>query len=115
MNKFDLETLTIKNNNYRKVINTTTNMQVVLMSLEPGVEIGAELHPKTTQFIRVEKGRCVAEFGGKKYLLKDGDAIVVPPNTEHNIWCPKTSMENVKLYTIYTPPEHKHGLVEINK
>jgi quercetin dioxygenase-like cupin family protein len=115
MDKFNLEKLTLANNNYRKVINTTPNMQLVLMSLKPGVEIGSEIHPKTSQFIRVEGGKCVAEFGGKKYSLKDGDSIVIPPNTKHNIWCSKSSKEDAKLYTIYTPPEHKPGTIQIEK
>lgn len=115
MDKFNLENLTLKNNNYRKVINTTDNMQVVLMSLSPGVEIGKEIHPDTTQFIRVEGGKCMAEFGGSKYSLKDGDAIVIPPGVEHNVWCSKYNDEDCKLYSIYTPPEHPIGTVEKRK
>ena len=106
----NIEKLTVKNNNFRKVLSTTQNMQLAVMSLKAGEEIGLETHPHTSQFIRVEAGRCKAIIGSKNYYLKDGDAIIVPPNKPHNII--NTGESNLKLYTIYTPPEHLDALVQ---
>lgn len=111
MYKANIEKQTLKNKNYRKVINTTKQMQLVLMSIPSGEEIGMEIHPKTTQFIRVESGNGVAIINNIKINLKDGDAIVIPSNTKHNI----ISKKDLKLYTIYSPPEHPDMLVERNK
>lgn len=81
------------------------------MCLKPGVEIGLEIHPKTTQFIRFESGSGYAIIQNKKIILNVNDAIVIPPGVQHNIF--NNSKEtNMKLYTIYSPPEHKPGLVE---
>lgn len=107
----DLETLTLKNKNYRNVLYTTPNMQLVLMSLLPFEEIGMEKHPSLTQFIRFEKGHGKVTLGKSKYLVNDGDVIIVPPNTQHNIQ--NLSLDKrLQLYTIYSPPEHKPNLVE---
>jgi mannose-6-phosphate isomerase-like protein (cupin superfamily) len=111
--KGNIEVLTVKNNYYRKVIATTDNMQLVLMSLKPGEEIGKEVHPHTSQFIRVEGGRCTAYIGRKRYIMKDGDAIIIPPGRNHNII--NTGDEDLKLYSIYTPPEHPKGRKQRNK
>jgi mannose-6-phosphate isomerase-like protein (cupin superfamily) len=78
------------------------------MSIPSGEEIGFEKHTNTTQFIRIESGKGIAIVSGKKYLLKDGDAIIIPPNTKHNIIA--TSNDPLKLYTIYSPPEHPKNL-----
>ena len=80
MYKNNIERQTIKNNNDRQVLFTTPQLQLVLMSIPTGEEIGYETHPLTTQFIRVESGRGVAYTAGQRYNLKDGDAIIVPPN-----------------------------------
>jgi mannose-6-phosphate isomerase-like protein (cupin superfamily) len=114
----NVEKSTIKNDNYRKVEYTHPGgMQFVLMSLKPSVEIGMELHKTHDQFIRVEKGNGIAEIkeGGKikKYKLLDGYAIIIPSGTQHNII--NTGKTKLKLYTIYTPPEHKDGLVQKEK
>lgn len=101
--KGNLEQLTIRNKNYRKVISTTKQEQLVLMSLNPGEEIGMEIHPHTTQFVRIETGKGIAIVGGKRYTLKDGDAVMVPANTYHNFIA---TTEPIKLYTIYAPPHH---------
>lgn len=111
--KGDIEHLTLKNTYYRKVINTTPTMQLVLMSIKPGQEIGREKHAETSQFIRIEGGKGVAYVGRKKYLLKDGDAIVIPPGKTHNII--NTGNEDLKLYSIYAPPEHPKGRKQRNK
>jgi len=104
--KDNLEKATLKNNYYRNVIYTTPQMQLVLMNIPTGVSIGAETHSKTTQFIRVEKGTGVAIVSGKRYNLKDGDAIIIPAGHRHDI----RSTGDLQLYTIYSPPEHPQGL-----
>ena len=111
--KINLERETLINENYRKVISTTNNQQLVLMSLTPGVEIGEEVHPTTTQFIRVEGGNAVVTLDGTNYKLRDGDAAVIPPGIRHNIRCAKTAEHSLKLYTIYSPPEHPPGTVQL--
>jgi mannose-6-phosphate isomerase-like protein (cupin superfamily) len=110
----NIEKLTLKNKNYRKVLATTKNMQLVLMSLKPLEEIGTEVHKHTSQFMRIEKGSCVAIIGSKKIKLKDDDFIIIPPNTKHNI-INNSKTEKLKLYSIYTPPEHKPGLIQKRK
>lgn len=110
----DIEKLTLKNNNYRKVINTTKKSQLVLMSLKPLEEIGMEVHKTKDQFLRIEQGTGVAILNGKKYKLKDGSAVVVPAGTNHNI-INLSKTNKMKLYTIYTPPEHEPGEIEKNK
>ena len=102
--KANIEKLTERNNFYRKVLYTTKQMQLVLMSLNSNEEIGREKHPNISQFIRVEEGSGVAIVGRKRYRLKDGDAVIIPPNKYHNIIA---GTEGLKLYTIYSPPEHR--------
>lgn len=110
MSKFNLEVETIKNNNYRKVVETTKNMQLVLMSLLPSEDIPEETHPKTSQFFRVEKGVIQIIVNDNKKILKDGQSLIVPPNTKHYVKC--MGKQSAKLYTIYTPPEHPDGLIQ---
>lgn len=113
--KFELEKETLKNNNYRKVVSTTPHQQLVLMSLKPRVEIGGEVHPDTTQFFRIEDGECSVQIGkrGSVQVLKSGDSITVPPNKWHNVW--NNGKKDVKLYTIYSPPEHPPNRVQKEK
>ena len=108
----DIERKTLDNNNYRQVEYTTPFMQLVLMSIPTGQDIGMETHPKTTQFVRVEDGEGVALMDNKEYHLKDNTAIVIPPNTPHNIISKKGPL---KLYSLYSPPEHHPLLYEPNK
>jgi len=110
--KGNIEILTVKNTLYRRVLYTIPKkMQLVVMSIPPKEEIGVEIHPKTAQFIRVEEGRGIALVGKKRYLLRDDSALIVPPNMKHNII--NTSPEYpLKLYTIYTPPEHPENTQE---
>ena len=108
--------MTINNNNYRKVINTTIYQQLVLMSLKPKEEIGMEIHKKVDQFIRIEKGTAVAIIGKenqKKYLLKKEHFITIPAGTYHNII--NIGRSELKLYSIYSPPNHKPGTIQKNK
>jgi len=110
--KGNIETLTIQNKNYRKVLYTVPGkIQLVLMTLKPGENIGTEVHPRTAQFIRVESGTGQAIIGRRKYRLKDGIAVIVPPGRRHNIINTSTT-KPLTLYTLYSPPEHKSGTVE---
>lgn len=115
MNNFyrtNIEKKTIKNKNYRKVLYTTKQLQLVIMNLLPFEEIGKEKHKKTTQFIRVEKGNGTAIVGNKRCYLKDGISIIIPAKKYHNIIAGR---KGLKLYTIYSPPEHPKNTVEKRK
>lgn len=105
MFKTNIEKDTLNNNYYRKVLFTTSQMQLVVMSLEPGEDIPLEIHDGS-QFIRVESGRGIAETPSKKVLLNDGVGIVIPPNIKHYI--KNTGTVALKLYSVYAPPEHPH-------
>ncbi len=102
----NIEKLTNKNRNYRKVLHTGDYSQLVLMSLKPHEQIGNEVHPKVDQFIRVEKGcgRVVLNNGKQKFKECSGDAISIPAGTYHNVI--NTSNRPLKLYTIYSPKNH---------
>ena len=104
----------MENDNFREVLFTTDKSQLVVMSLEPKEEIGMETHAEHDQFIRVEKGEGKAILNGEEFPLKDGSAVVIPAGTEHNIVNISDS-EKMKLYTVYTPPEHPDGTINRNK
>ena len=106
----DITAATIQNKNYREVLSTTEDMQLVLMSLKPGEEIGLELHPDTTQFIRVVSGHGEAILHSSPIRLYPGMALFIPAGTEHNVI--NTGSRLLKLYSLYAPPEHEHGLVQ---
>ena len=108
----DLEKATLANGNFRQVLYTAKHSQLVLMALAPGEDIGEEVH-ELDQFIRVEAGQGKAVLNGVEYELKDGSAVVVPAGVKHNII--NTSSEPLKLYTLYSPPEHKDGTVQVGK
>jgi mannose-6-phosphate isomerase-like protein (cupin superfamily) len=99
----DMEDATKKNANYREVIYTDENIQIVLMGLVGGEDIPFEIHDGT-QFIRVESGCGLAIVNGKEYILRDGDSITIPPRHEHYV--KNDSEEILQLYSIYSPPEH---------
>jgi len=103
--KGNIEQLSKNNKFYRNVLYTNRKQQLVIMSLLPLEEIGMEKHRHTSQFIRVEKGKGMANINGHRYLLKDGDSVVIPPGTWHNI-VNTSKTRSLKLYTIYSPPEH---------
>ena len=105
--------MTINNNNYRKVINTTKHQQLVLMSLKPKEEIGMEIHKKIDQFIRIEKGSAIAIINDKKYLLKKEHFITIPAGSNHNII--NIGRSELKLYSIYSPSNHKPGTIQKTK
>lgn len=107
----NIEELTLKNDYFRQVLFTGPHSQLVLMCLRPGEEIGAEVHDQVDQFFRVEQGEGKVIFGEtEEYPLKDGSAIVVPAGTKHNIINVSPTVE-LKLYTIYSPPNHPDGTI----
>ena len=112
--KSNIEKDTIKNKNFRKVLYTAKHSQLVLMSLKPKEEIGAETHKENDQFIRFESGRGRVEIDGNKYAVKDGDAIVIPAGAKHNV-INTSGKEALSLYTIYSPPHHKDGILRKTK
>src|SRR5690606_9672248 len=105
----DIERLTVDNSDFRRVLYTGHNLQLVVMSLKPGEEIGAEVHDDRDQFFRVESGEGIVSIDGVDHAVKDDDAIIVPQGARHNV---KASGDTpLKLYTIYGPPEHIDGTV----
>lgn len=109
----NIEQDTVTNANYRHVIFTGPHLQLVLMSLKPGLEIGMEVHETNDQFFRVEKGTIKAILNGEETVLTDGMVVVIPAGTQHNII--NTGAEDAKLYTIYTPAVHPDGTLEAEK
>ena len=101
----DVEKETLSNNNYRKVVFTGKSQQFVYMSLKPLDTIHMEVHPDHDQFLRIEKGTGVAIVDGIKYKLADGIGIIIPAGTAHKI-INSSDSEDLKLYSIYSPPEH---------
>jgi len=110
----NIEKETLENTNFRKVLYTGKNSQLVLMSLKPNEEIGMEVHPDNDQFFRFEKGGGKVIIDGNEYLVSDGSAIVVPAGAEHNV-INTSETEELKLYTIYSPPHHKDGIARMTK
>jgi mannose-6-phosphate isomerase-like protein (cupin superfamily) len=110
----DIEKKTLANNLFRKVLFTGKHAQLVVMCLRPGEEIGNEVHQKVDQFFRIEKGRALFVFKGKKVLAKDGDAVIVPAGTYHNVINAAKTIK-LKLYTLYSPPNHPDGTVHKTK
>lgn len=108
-----LEKGTLDNQNYRYVVYTSEQMQLVLMSLKPGEDIPREIHPVTTQFIKVEKGKARVEIEDKIYKLESGDSIMIPSNKHHYVV--NIGDDDLKLYTLYSPPEHPRDRVDITK
>jgi mannose-6-phosphate isomerase-like protein (cupin superfamily) len=106
----NIEDQTLRNSDYRRVLFTGKMLQLVLMSIQPGDEIGMEVHEDHDQFIRVESGSGVALLNGERHDLSDGVAVVVPAGVEHNVI--NTSPDTpLRLYTLYGPPEHAEGTV----
>ena len=110
----DIDKKTLENTNFRKVLFTGSHSQLVVMSLEPGDEIGMETHDGIDQFIRVEAGRGKSVLNGEEHELHDGSAVVIPSGTEHNI-INVSDIEPLKLYSIYSPPEHPDGTINKDK
>lgn len=110
----NIEKLTLANENFRQVLYTATHCQLVLMSLKPGEEIGLEIHSQNDQFFRFEKGEGKVIINDKEYLVKDGDAVIVPQGAKHNV-INTSQTEGLKLYTIYAPAHHKDGVLRKTK
>ena len=103
----NIEQLVLANKNFRQVIYTGKNSQLVLMSLASGEEIGSEVHSDIDQFFRFEFGTGKGIIDGQELSVGDGSAVIVPAGAEHNVI--NTGDGDLKLYTIYSPPEHKDG------
>ncbi len=112
--KGNIEKLTVENTDFRRVLYTGDRSQLVLMSLKPGEEIGAEVHEDNDQFFRFEKGEGKVVIDNIEYAVKDGDAVVVPRGAEHNV-INASQTEDLKLYTIYSPPHHADGIVRATR
>lgn len=110
----NIERDTLANTDYRRVLYTGRYTQLVLMTLAPGVEIGRETHDGHDQFIRVEAGEGVVLLGSEKHALADGTAVVIPAGVEHNV-INTSKRETLRLYTLYSPPEHPDGTVQPTK
>jgi len=110
----DIEKKTEENEFFREVLYTGPHSQLVVMSIGVGEDIGMETHDDIDQFIRIEGGTGKAVLDDDEYELKDGSAVVIPAGTKHNVI--NTSPEKaLKLYTVYTPPEHPDGVVHKTK
>ncbi|MFA5991175.1 MAG: cupin domain-containing protein [Candidatus Doudnabacteria bacterium] len=108
----NLEEITISNTDFRRVLYTGKHSQLVLMSLRAGEEIGAEVHT-LDQFFRFEKGMGKVVIDGVEHLVKDGSGVIVPAGANHNVI--NTGDTDLKLYTIYSPAEHKDGTIRATK
>ncbi len=109
----NIEESTVQSSDFRRVLYTGKNMQLVLMALQPGEEIGEEVHEDRDQFFRVEKGEGEVSIDGRKTKIKSEVAILVPAGARHNVR--NTGVEPLKLYTLYAPPEHAEGTVHLTK
>lgn len=108
----NIEKDTINNTNFRKVLYTGENSQLVLMSLKPKEDIGVEIHD-VDQFFRIDSGKGKVVINGIEYIVQDGFAFIVPAGAEHNVI--NTGKEDLKLYSIYSPPHHKDKIIHKTK
>jgi mannose-6-phosphate isomerase-like protein (cupin superfamily) len=109
----DIEKRTVENADFRRVLYTGHNLQLVLMTLPPGREIGEEVHEDRDQFFRFEEGSGVVRIDGADNRVEADFAVIVPAGARHNVI--NTGTDPLKLYTIYAPPEHVDGLVEATR
>lgn len=110
----NIEDVTVNNNNFRQVLFTAPHSQLVVMSLLPNEDIGSETHANVDQFFRIEEGQGKTVLGGEEHPLSAGDVVVVPAGTEHNI-INTSATEKLKLYTVYSPANHKDGVIHVTK
>jgi len=110
----NIEKETLENNNFRKVLFTGPQSQLVVMSLKPGEEIGKEIHDNHDQFIRIEEGKAEVIVDGETRVLNDDEVVVIPAGAEHNV-INASEAKDLKLYTIYSPAEHPEGTVHQTK
>ena len=110
-----IEKQTLANNYFREVLFTGKHAQLVVMCLQPGEEIGNEVHPDVDQFFRLEQGEATFVFDGtEKHTVKNGDAVIVPAGTYHNV-INTAKNKKLKLYTIYSPPNHPDKTIHKTK
>lgn len=109
----NIEKVTISNTDFRRVLYTGHYSQLVLMSLKPGEDIGAEVHDNIDQFFRFEAGSGKVMVDDNEYEVSDGSAVIVPAGARHNVT--NTGTEDLKLYTIYSPAEHQDGITQATK
>ena len=109
----DIEELTENNLDFRRVLYTGNNLQLVLMAIQPGEEIGEEVHDDRDQFFRIEKGAGEVWIDGNRSKVKSDDAVIVPAGARHNIV--NTGGEPLRLYTLYGPPEHRDRTRHVTK
>lgn len=112
--KTHIEKDTLENPNFRKVVYTGTHLQLVLMRLKGGEDIGEEVHHQTDQFFRFESGTGKCIIDGYEFRVKAGDVLIVPAGARHNV-VNTNPTEDLKLYTLYAPPQHKDGVVRATK
>lgn len=108
----NIEEDTIENEDFRRVLYTGENMQLVVMTLQQGEEIGVETH-ENDQFFRFEEGTGKCVVGDNEYDVTDGDAVIIPAGSEHNIM--NVGEGPLKMYTLYAPPHHKDGTIHTTK
>jgi len=110
-----IEQQTLKNKYFRQVLYTGKYAQLVVMCLQPGEEIGNEVHPQVDQFFRIEEGEAKFVFNGtEEHKVHDGEAVIVPAGTYHNV-INNSKTKTLKLYTLYSPPNHPDGTIHKNK
>jgi mannose-6-phosphate isomerase-like protein (cupin superfamily) len=110
----NIEAATLEHTNFRTVLYTGNHLQLVLMTLQPGEEIGVEVHAEHDQFFRFEAGAGTVYIDGVAHEVGDGDAVIVPAGAEHNV-VNTGDTDALKLYTLYAPPEHRHDVVHATK
>ena len=110
----DIEKETTKNTDFRRVLYTGKYSQLVLMSIKPGEEIGEETHDDVDQFFRFEEGEGKVIIDGVEHRVKNGNGVIIPAGARHNV-VNTSKLVNLKLYTIYSPPEHQDGIVRHTK
>ncbi len=110
----NIESLTLENENFRHVLYTAKHMQLVLMALKPGEEIGWEIHTENDQFFRFEAGQGKVTIDGNAYDVEDGSSVIIPAGARHNVQN-TGGTETLKMYTIYAPPHHKDQVIHPTK
>ena len=109
----NIERLTVENEDFRRVLYTGRNLQLVLMTLKPGEEIGEEVHEDRDQFFRIEEGNGEIRIDGAANRVEDDFAVIVPAGARHNVV--NTGDAPLRFYTLYGPPEHRDGVVHRDK
>lgn len=109
----NIDRATVENQDFRRVLYTGKKLQLVLMTLQPGDEIGEEVHDDRDQFFRIEEGRGIIDIDGRENHVEDDFAVIVPAGARHNVR--NTGDQPLRLYTIYGPPEHLDGIAQSTK